>query len=207
MDGVIIDSEPIHDKVVRQILARDNIFVTDEEFSKFMGMASTAVFNIFIEKYKLPYTAEELSDEQMSLLKNYIVEHHMKPINGIVELLNELQKHNIPMAIASSSPIHVIEFVAEQFQIKNYFKFFISGEDLTHSKPAPDIYLKTAEKLGVKPQDCIVLEDSENGVTASKSAGMYCIAYSNRNSGIQDLSKADLIVNDITDIDLKNYFA
>ncbi|MBM6691396.1 HAD-IA family hydrolase, partial [Fusobacterium mortiferum] len=81
-----------------------------------------------------------------------------------------------------------------------YFTTLISGEDLPHSKPAPDIYLKTAKMLNIAPSDCVALEDSKNGSIAAKSAGMYCIGFANPNSGNQDLSAANIIVNKITDI-------
>lgn len=206
MDGVIIDTEPIHDEIVRGILAKDNIFITDKEFTKYMGMASTAVFELFIKKHNLPYTKEEMAKEHMSDLKKYIVDHHMRPIEGILPLLEKLKQYNAPMAIASSSPKDTIEFVADTFGITDYFKFFVSGEDLPHSKPAPDIYLKTAENLGIDPSKCIVLEDSRNGTVAAKEAGMYCIAFDNPNSGLQDLSRADIIVKSISDINVAQYF-
>lgn len=202
MDGVIIDSEPLHNKIVRGILAESNIFISDEEFEKFTGMASTAVFDIFIKQYNLPYTPLQMSEKQMSKLKNYIVEHHIEPIEGIVPLIKNLHDKNIPLAIASSSPLDMIKFVTRTFGIDKYFRLLISGEDLPHSKPAPDIYLKTARNLNLAPSDCVVLEDSKNGTIAAKDAGMYCIGFANPNSGNQDLSRADIIINKITDIDI-----
>ncbi len=202
MDGVIIDSEPLHNKIVRSILAENNIIVTNEEFNKFTGMASTAVFDIFIKQNNLPYTPEQLSKRQMDKLKNYIVEYHVKPIEGIIPLIQKLHDKNIPLAIASSSPLDMIEFTTKKFGINEYFTTLISGEDLPHSKPAPDIYLKTAKMLNIAPSDCVALEDSKNGSIAAKSAGMYCIGFANPNSGNQDLSAANIIVNKITDIDI-----
>ena len=202
MDGVIIDSEPLHNKIVRSILAENNIIVTNEEFNKFTGMASTAVFDIFIKQNNLPYTTKQLSKRQMDKLKNYIVEHHVKPIEGIIPLIQKLHDKNIPLAIASSSPLDMIEFTTKKFGINEYFTTLISGEDLPHSKPAPDIYLKTAKMLNIAPSDCVALEDSKNGSIAAKSAGMYCIGFANPNSGNQDLSAANIIVNKITDIDI-----
>ena len=202
MDGVIIDSEPLHNKIVRSILAENNIIVTNEEFNKFTGMASTAVFDILIKQNNLPYTPEQLSKRQMDKLKNYIVEHHVKPIEGIIPLIQKLHDKNIPLAIASSSPLDMIEFTTKKFGINEYFTTLISGEDLPHSKPAPDIYLKTAKMLNIAPSDCVALEDSKNGSIAAKSAGMYCIGFANPNSGNQDLSAANIIVNKITDIDI-----
>lgn len=152
MDGVIIDSEPIHNKVVKEVLLENNIVVDDEEFNKLIGMTSTSVFSYFIDKHHLPYTPEEMTNNHMNFFKKYIVDHNLKPIDGICPLLEQLQKANIPLAIASSSPLNVIEFVVKTFNIDKYFKFLISGEDILHSKPAPDIYLKTAKnyKLTLK---------------------------------------------------------
>lgn len=146
MDGVIIDSEPIHNKVVKEVLLENNIVVDDEEFNKLIGMTSTSVFSYFIDKHHLPYTPEEMTNNHMNFFKKYIVDHNLKPIDGICPLLEQLQKANIPLAIASSSPLNVIEFVVKTFNIDKYFKFLISGEDILHSKPAPDIYLKNSKK-------------------------------------------------------------
>lgn len=202
MDGVIIDSEPIHNKVVKEVLLQDGIIVSDKEFQKFTGMTSSAVFQHFITKHNLPYSAEQMTLHHMNAFKNYIVEHNLQPIDGIIPLIHQLQTAKIPMAIASSSPMNVIEFVTKTFNIDKYFKYLISGEDLLHSKPAPDIYLKTAQKLQVKPKDCVVLEDSKNGSIAAKAAGMYCIGFQNPNSGNQDLSIADIIINKISAINI-----
>ena len=105
MDGVIIDSEPIHNKVVKEVLLENNIVVDDEEFNKLIGMTSTSVFSYFIDKHHLPYTPEEMTNNHMNFFKKYIVDHNLKPIDGICPLLEQLQKANIPLAIASSSPV------------------------------------------------------------------------------------------------------
>lgn len=202
MDGVIIDSEPIHNKVIKEVLLKSNVIVDDKEFNTLIGMTSTSVFSYFINKHHLPYTPQEMTNNHMTFFKKYIVEHQLKPIDGITDLLEQLQKANIPLAIASSSPLNVIEFIVKTFNIDKYFKFLVSGEDLVHGKPAPDIYLKTAKKLFVNPKDCVVLEDSKNGSIAAKDAGMFCIGFANPNSGNQDLSRADIIIKQISDIKL-----
>ena len=117
MDGVIIDSEPIHNKVVKEVLLENNIVVDDEEFNKLIGMTSTSVFSYFIDKHHLSYTPEEMTNNHMNFFKKYIVDHNLKPIDGICPLLEQLQKANIPLAIASSSPLNVIEFVVKTFNI------------------------------------------------------------------------------------------
>lgn len=202
MDGVIIDSEPIHNKVIAEKLAKHNVNLEDINFDKFIGMASTEVFSHFIKTYDLPYTAEQMTVDHMQEFKEYIKIHHLQPINGILSLLESLRKRDIPLAIASSSPLDVIQFIVKCFNIEHYFQVLISGEDLPQSKPAPDIYLKTAQELNVKPQACVVLEDSTNGTIAAKKANMFCIGFKNTNSGNQDLSKADVLIHKISDINL-----
>ena len=101
------------------------------------------------------------------------------------------------MAIASSSPRLFIENVIQKIGVAEYFSIWISGEEVKHSKPEPDIFLKAAELLNVNPQACAVIEDSSSGTIAAKRAGMKCIGYRNLNSGNQDLSQADYIIEEI----------
>lgn len=123
-------------------------------------------------------------------------EGNYQPISGITELLVSINKHNTTMAVASSSSIRFIEAVLRKLNIDKYFKLYISGEEIKKSKPDPDIFLKTAEMLQIKPKECIVIEDSKNGVIAAKKAGMKCIGYINPNSGNQDLSEANVVISD-----------
>jgi beta-phosphoglucomutase-like phosphatase (HAD superfamily) len=92
--------------------------------------------------------------------------------------------------------------IINNLNLNNYFQFLLSGDEVEHGKPAPDIYLTAAKRLDVLPSDCFVLEDSHNGATAAKRAGMTCIGFQNPNSGKQDLSIADVLVNTITQIDI-----
>ena len=94
--------------------------------------------------------------------------------------------------------------VVSKFELEDYFSCILSGEEVENGKPAPDIYVETAKKLGIVPEECIVIEDSKNGVMAAKEAGMKCIGFKNINSGEQDLSKADYIVNSIVEIKIQS---
>jgi HAD superfamily hydrolase (TIGR01509 family) len=119
----------------------------------------------------------------------------LKPIQGIPELLEQLKRDGVLTAIASSSSRDFISLVVDRTGIRQYFDAFISGQELPESKPNPAIYLLAAQTLGVEPSECIVLEDAHLGVEAAKRAGMRCIGYRNPNSGAQDLSKADVVVD------------
>ncbi len=118
-----------------------------------------------------------------------------EPLHGITELLQCLEENNIKMAVASSSSMVFIETVLKKLSIERYFEFYISGENIIKSKPEPDIFLKAAQMLRTEPAQCIVIEDSKNGVIAAKRAGMKCIGYINTNSGNQDLSPATKIID------------
>ena len=101
------------------------------------------------------------------------------------------------MAVASSSMYERIERTAKSLGVDDCFDVYVSGEQLKRPKPAPDIFIKAAELLGVSPSECIVIEDSGNGVNAAKAAGMACVGYINPGSGDQDLSAADYLVESL----------
>lgn len=204
MDGVIIDSEPIHFEVDKQTFKDLGYNVSVEELGKYVGTTNEYMLTEIKKKYNINKSIEEIISYKVEMTKRKVMESNLEPIEGIKELLSELKNKDIPTAIASSSPRDFIDVVVSKFKLKNYFKFIVSGEEVKRGKPAPDIYFETAKKLGINPRDCIVIEDSENGVLAAKTAGMKCIGFQNVNSGNQDLSKADIIVNSIKDVNTKN---
>ncbi|OGS33892.1 MAG: phosphatase [Elusimicrobia bacterium RIFOXYC2_FULL_34_12] len=205
MDGVIIDSEPMHLRVNKKIFKRLGLKISLKEYRNFIGSTNTEMWTTFKKEYELHQTIPELVKIQVSDTLKDLKKSKEKPISGIVSLLKELKKNNIRIGLASSSPLENINLVLKIFKIKKYFSAIVSGEDLKRSKPAPDIFLKAAKKLKVKPEECIVIEDSEKGVQAAKSAGMKCIGYKNKNSGNQNLSKADLIIKNFSKLDI-DYF-
>ncbi|MEW9699449.1 HAD family hydrolase [Paenibacillus sp. SI8] len=203
MDGVIIDSEPIHFEVDVKTMAYLGVNIHQEQLEKYVGMTNPEMWRLIKQEYKLANPVDEIIDYQLStkiaLLKNLQIE----PIEGIPELLQTLRNHQIPIAIASSSPRKFIEEVLAKFGLSNHFACVVSGEEVNEGKPAPDVYLETAKILGVDPAHCVVLEDSKNGVSAAKAAGMTCIGYINPNSGNQNLSVADWVVDAVKDINME----
>jgi HAD superfamily hydrolase (TIGR01509 family) len=207
MDGVIIDSEPIHFEVDMKTIRKlgcDNI--TTEELDKYVGSTNEFMYSDIKRKYNISKSLHEIISYKVELTKKKIIESDLEPINGIRELLTTLRNKNIPTAIASSSPREFIEVVVSKFKLEEYFKYIVSGEEVVNGKPSPDIYIEVAKKLGICPTNCVVIEDSKNGVLAAKAAGMKCVGFQNINSGNQDLSKADIIVQSITEINIDNEF-
>lgn len=200
MDGVIIDSEPIHYWVNQRLFKELGLDINNQEYSEFIGCSNNDMWRILKGRYNLQESIAELINHQLEENIKYLDHNKEKPITGILDLLEKLKANNFKIALASSSPMKYIARVLEEFAIEEYFGIKVSGEELARSKPNPDIYIKAARLLDEPVQKCIVIEDSYHGVTAAKKAGMKCIGFKNTNSGKQDISEADLIVDSIEDI-------
>ena len=203
MDGVIIDSEPIHFEVDMQTMREFGVNISKDELNKYVGTTNEYILNDLINKYKIQKSIKEILEYKMELTIRRIKETKINAISGIPELLISLKHNNIKTAIGSSSPKELIITVIEKFQLGKYFDCIVSGDEVKEGKPKPDIYLEVSKRIGVNPEECIVIEDSRNGVLAAKNAGMKCFGFRNVNSGNQDLSKADIIVDSIRNIDIE----
>ena len=201
MDGVIIDSEPIHQACERKIFKLLGINVSDEDHNALVGATDETMWTRLGNLYDLPIKVSEAIQLKKSLYLEYLKqETYIKPIPYIPELIADLYKNNFSLALASSSPHEQIDYILTGFDLKRYFQAVISGEEVRAGKPHPEIFLRAAELVGVDPSLCAVIEDSYNGVTAAKSANMICIGFVNPNSGNQDLSKADKIVSSFREV-------
>lgn len=202
MDGVIVDSQPGYWKVDKKLLEELGVDMTKEEYDKFVGCKTAYVWGSIREKYKLKQTTEELVDMQRSSYIKYLQEADIKPMDGVRETIEMLQSKGMKLAVASSSPLNVIELTMKALKLKPYFNEIVTGDYVKRSKPEPDTFLYAAEKLGVPSSECIVIEDSGNGVTAAKRGGMKCIGYISPHSGKQDLSRADYIIDSFYKINM-----
>lgn len=201
MDGIIIDSEPLHLSIEEDIFKKLGISIAYEEHNTFIGTTSHYMWDKIKTNHNLTESLEELVELDRNTYLDFLNDAlDLQPINGVKELIIDLHKNNIKLAVASSSPLNVIEKVLSLFEIRNYFDYIVTGDYVSKSKPEPDIFLYAGEKLDVDSKECVVIEDSHNGVLAAKKANMKCIGYKNINSGNQDLSKADIIIDDFNDI-------
>ncbi|MCK4541248.1 MAG: HAD family phosphatase [Spirochaetales bacterium] len=201
MDGVLIDSEPHHFLVEKEYFRDLTIEPSEEEHHSFVGLPMEKMWAQLKERYSLEAPLEELIQEDLRRRLTYFRQaERLVPLPGIIDLLNHLQSKRLPLGIASSSPGELVSIILKKLALTDYFSIIISGDQVLKGKPAPDIFLKAAMGLGVPPEGNLVIEDSENGVRAAKSAGMGCFAIRNPNSGRQDLSAADMIFNSVADI-------
>lgn len=203
MDGVIIDSEPMHRLVNEGLYKGLGFSVTDEEYGGFVGISSILMWKALKEKHQLKQSVQELCELQAKGVVDYFGEAVQKPIEGVVELMDCFIDNGIFLGLASSSNPELINLVLSKLGIIDKFSCVISGNNVKKGKPEPDIFLEAASKLKVEPQSCLVIEDSTNGTKAAKAAGMKCIGYRNLNSGNQDLSLADFIVDSFRQLDME----
>jgi HAD superfamily hydrolase (TIGR01509 family) len=203
MDGVLIDSEPLHYQTDLELLKELNINVEKKYLDKFVGMTNPELWKIICQEFKIESKIEDILAKQIKLKIKLLNADGYTPIPGVIELINKIYDKNIPIGVASSSSLIFIEAVLIKTNLKKYIKKYISGESVPNGKPEPDIFIKIAEVLNVDPEKCVVIEDSKNGVLAAKTAGMKCIGFLNPNSGNQDLSKADKIIDSFDDLSVQ----
>ncbi|MDR3597773.1 HAD family phosphatase [Clostridium sp.] len=203
-DGVIIDTKPIHFHVLSLFLSEIGLSLTESEYNNYCGITSIELFKRINEKFNKNYDIDRMVEKFQRIYIDTIREcRDIKPINNVDSLIKKLYEKEIRLAVASSAKREKIELVLSRFKLTNYFKAIVSGYEVTNSKPHPDIFLEAAKKLKVNPSECIVIEDSTNGVRAAKSANMFCVGYNNPISN-QDLSEADIVINDFNDFNLED---
>ncbi|MSQ14821.1 MAG: hexitol phosphatase HxpB [Dehalococcoidia bacterium] len=182
MDGLLIDSEPLWQEAAIEVLATVGLHLTPDLCSQTLGLR----FDEAVQYWHSIFPWEDPPPAQIArqLLASA---HRLIDKKGIAQpgaryALDMASASGSGVALASSSPMMLIEMVVGKLGIAHYFNVINSAEHEQHGKPHPAVYLKTAKKLGVDPTNCIALEDSVNGVLAAKAAGMKCIAVPERNS-------------------------
>jgi beta-phosphoglucomutase family hydrolase len=202
MDGVLVDTEPYHYENENLMFQQLGLHISDEEHARFTGVATNLMWQNILESRKLPYSWEELTEMTIKqchgILKSL---EHLPPSPGLVDLLEKLTAMQMPLAVATSSDTETMRFILEKAGLQKYFQVTVCRDDVENSKPAPDVFLKAARLLGVKTDDCLVVEDSLNGVKAVKAAGMFCIAYCGNGSPPQIKQMADYFISDFSELE------
>jgi HAD superfamily hydrolase (TIGR01509 family) len=190
MDGVIVDSEHVYQEIERQMYDDLGIPVSPEEHRQFIGAAEKTMWKYMKDKYQMEAETDMLVEEERTRFMSRLDQPGSIPLMpGLRELLEALADEGIPALVASSSSREIIEKVLRVNDIGHLFRDITGGDDVTLSKPAPDIFLETASKAGIAPERCLVIEDSENGIRAARAAGMKVIALLGHYSGDLDLSE------------------
>ena len=199
MDGVLVDTEPIYTDVNRRLLKRLGVVLSQKRFHSYVGLSSGYIWSEIRRDFCLRQPVEELVRRERDELDRHLTALDEIPVMpGVVRLIETLRDLHFVLGVGSSSAGQLINMVLAKTGLRPYFNAVVSAEDVTHGKPAPDIFIEVSARLGCTPGCSVVIEDSLHGIRAARSAGMQAIGFQHAHSGNPDLSEAALVVNDFS---------
>ncbi|UKM63727.1 HAD family phosphatase [Flavobacteriaceae bacterium GSB9] len=201
MDGVIIDSEPMHNKAYHDLFDEIGIEVSPKLYQSFTGQSTINICKRLQDHFNLQQSPESLVALKRKHYKRFFdSDSDLTLIDGVLDLIKDYHSNGLTLVLGSSASMDGINQIFERFDLNQYFKAKFSGGDLKQSKPHPEIFIKSAAATGFTREECMVIEDSTNGVEAAKAAGIFCVGYDSFHSKNQDYSKADMVISDFKDI-------
>jgi HAD superfamily hydrolase (TIGR01509 family) len=173
--------------------------LTEQEKKNAFGRRAVDIYTDAVKARNRHEDIEKMLQER-SMVFNKMVEEELRPVPGSIELVKWARDNGFMVALGTSSPLEKMKSETRKLGIGGLFSLKVNGDMVKRGKPFPDIFLLTAKKLGLKPEECAVVEDSENGVKAAKAAGMFTIGFNSPHSPNQDRSMADAVVNDLEEV-------
>jgi HAD superfamily hydrolase (TIGR01509 family) len=204
MDGVIVDTEPVHRYAYFKQFDELNIPVSEDMYTSFTGNSTRNTFQKLKEMFVIEQEVEDLIQRKRTIFNDaFDSKADLELLEGVEDLIKGLHQNGMQLILASSASKVTIERVFNRFKLHEYFTHIVSGEDFPKSKPHPAIF-EHAASLSVAPKEnCIVIEDSTNGIKAAKAAGIFCVGYNSIHSEAQDLSEADVVINHFNELGFK----
>ncbi len=204
MDGLILDTEIIESRSFEKLLKEYGVEPRPNPNGLLHEIGGgTRYFENFKEKYNLAESLENIRDKKCAFWAEIVKSEGVQAFPGFLELVKLLEKEGYKIALASNRNDLFVHLILNTLGVKEFFHSIVGGSsEERKQKPFPDIYVHTAQELGVDPKDCVVLEDSESGVISAKDAGMKAIAVPNIYTKAHDFSRADIIVKSLSDINM-----
>ena len=203
MDGVIVDTEPLHRKAYFQTFKDLNIKVSEEFYTSLTGTSTKKSTQMIKDEFNLDVLPEEIAASKRKYFKQYFdTDPEFDLLPGVRELIINYYENNIKLVLASSASMNTINWVFEKFDLEKYFIGKISGADLEESKPNPEIFIKATQIANESRESCMVIEDSTNGIIASHRANIFCAAYKSEHSKLQKYDLANIVVSDFSDLEI-----
>lgn len=201
MDGVIVDTEPLHYKAYHLMFDEFGLEVSDELYESFTGQSTKNICTRIVNHFDLNEDPVKLELSKRNHF-NHLFDHDpsLQLLDGVHDIIKDYYRNKVTMVLASSASRSTIDRVFNRFNLEPYFKAKHSGAELKSSKPHPEIFINAAVSSGYNIKECMVIEDSTNGILAAKRAGIFCVGYKSKHSKNQDYSLADLVVNNLNDL-------
>lgn len=204
MDGVIVDSEPLHRKAFHRVFEDLDIHVPQEMYYSFSGAATRHIAERLIDIFALNISPESIMEAKRKYFRElFYNDTEFDLLPGVRELIAHYHAEGIKLVVASSATRNTIAMVFDRFGLNPYFTGRISGADLKASKPNPEIFLRAAVWAEEPTQNCMVIEDATNGIVAAHRAGIFCAAFKSPHTHLQDYTLADLVVSDYRELRLE----
>jgi len=204
LDGLIVDTEPLHQKAFNLLLARHGIpyEIGVEEYGRdYVGLPVREDCQRAIANYALPLDVDTAFAERQAIYLDLIADPaNLSVYTGALALIEKCKSRGKPVALATGATREEARTILRGVGITNHFDAIVTGSDVARGKPAPDVYLRALAELKLRGEDCLALEDSASGVTAAKRAGVRVIAVPNRYTRHQDLTHADLRVESLEEV-------
>lgn len=200
MDGVLLDSEPMHQEIIYEVFQLKGIPFDKAYIETLTGMSAFPMWEKVKHDAQRSESVEELIKFHRDYLFKRLPEVKVPLAPHVKDVLEKFKNEGKHLSLASSSARKLIDIFTQQTNIAHYFEVIMSGDDVQYSKPNPEIFLKVAQWYGLPATQFTVIEDSTNGVKAAKSANMKCIGFDNPLSGGQDLSQADLLIHSMQEL-------
>lgn len=201
MDGVIVDTEPVHHYAYNQHFKQLGIVITPEMYSSFTGNSTKNIFERLKEQFGLTDEVQTLVETKRNLFNDaFDSKEDLYLLDGVEDLIKDLYNNGMQLVLASSSAMVTINRVFNRFGLHKYFTHIVSGEDFPKSKPHPAIFQHAAFLSKTPVENCVVIEDSTNGIKAAKAAGIYCIGYDSFHSKMQDYALADRVISSFEEL-------
>jgi len=172
MDGVMFDTEKISHRSWKKLGKKYNYNIDDDIFKKTVGLNIKSTQQVYKKHFGANFPFEKMKNEEIKMMKDYILSEGAPVKEGVYELLSYIKNRNLKIALATLALKERAELLLNLSDTRKYFDVITCGDKIINGKPDPDIFLKTAQKLSCEPENCVVLEDSENGITAAYRAGM-----------------------------------
>lgn len=202
MDGVIVDTEPVHKYAYFRHFEELGIDVTEELYATFTGNSTKNVYQKIKDQFGFKEEVEQLVQRKRYLFNEaFDSKPDLELISGVEQLIKDLYQNKLELILASSASKSTISRVFNRFKLDDYFSYKVSGEDFPKSKPDPAIFLHAASLSKSASEECVIIEDSTNGVKAACAAGIYCVGYNSENSKLQNLEGADVLIDDFLKVD------
>ena len=210
-NGIIVDDEPIHFRLFQRVLGEEGIALTEEDYyARYLGFDDRGAFIAGFRENSRSLTAEKLHEliERKADYYQEAIRNHVTVFPGVKNLVSDLAQ-TLPLAVASGALRHEIETILKTAGLLNHFRAIVAAEDVTQGKPEPEIYLKALAALNarggngkpIEAADCVVIEDSKEGIRGARRAGMKCLAVTNSHPA-ELLGDADAVVKSLEHVKL-----